>query len=121
MRVARDRVRAAVRKRGARRLTGWEQLARTIGSGVYSIVLELGDRRMPLPMPVTAPLVFVGEMLAAELAHRDEWVAAHHNDVSEYVFHQLQEATVALFERFDRAHCEAWMTALRMREEGDRG
>lgn len=110
--MARRRVRAAVRKDGAKD-------AQQIGSGVYAIVLDLQGRKLPLPVYITAPLIYVCEMIAASVCKRDETLKARHDDVSRYLMAAVNEFVVALVESFDAEHFEAW-TAAAVRQEARR-
>lgn len=102
--MARNRVRAAARKRNV-------DQAHLIGSGVYAIARDLLGQPMALPLHVTAPLIYVCEMLAGVICEREPVLRDRQDDVSRYLMGGLQEFTVAMFERFDQEHFEAWIAA----------
>lgn len=106
--MARQRVRAAARKvlERERHKDAW-----IIGSGVMSIAIDLEGVRTVLPVFVTAPLVYVCEMVAARICERESWPEERLDHVAKYLMAGLQEFMVALVERFDVEHFEAWTTA----------
>lgn len=108
--MARRRVRQAVRK-------GDERAAQTIGQGVYTIARDLHGRQLPLPVYITAPLVYVCEMIAASLVKREPRLADRHDDVARYLMAALNEFAVALVETLDVEHFEEWIVAAERQEE----
>lgn len=112
--MARNRTRAADRK-------AQKGLAHQIGSGVYTIAVDLQGRELPLPLPLTAPLIYASEMTAAVLAQKHEWARGRREDVSKYVFHALQELLVATVEGFDREHFEAYIAAAVLQDTTESG
>lgn len=107
--MPRNRVRAATRK-------AQQSQAHVIGSGVYSVARDLQGRTMALPLPVTAPLIYVCEMIAGLICEREPLLKDRQDDVSRYLMGGLQEFTVAMFDRFDVEHFDAWITAALQRD-----
>jgi hypothetical protein len=110
--MARQRMRAAQRR--AR-----NEKAHAIGSGVYSIAVQLdGAQGLPFPLELTAPLVYAAEMIAWTVCQRKGWEPTKErlDDMAQYVMQGLQESAVALTESFDGEHFAAWTAA----REGER-
>lgn len=109
--MARQRVRAVVRKAAAAVAREPAVDAQEIARGVFAVTRDIAPHVKPGALYWQGPLQFVCEQMAGRVVRQYGLPAAERENVAGYLLAGLNEYVVALVGEFDRDHFAAWIAA----------